>query len=398
MSGGVDSSVVAALLKKQGYDVVGFFMMFWSDKSDQTQNHAELYAEPRRKENRCCSEEAYEDAKRVAAKLNIPLYTFNLEKEFKKAVVDYFVREYAEGRTPNPCVMCNKEIKFRLFLDKARAMGADYIATGHYSRRRRESQNHAEQNAEPRRKLKLLIARDKNKDQSYFLWTLGQEQLKHILFPIGDYTKPQVRKMAKKFGLPVSEKKDSQEVCFVNTNLNEFLKKRIKTNRGSIVSVDGKRVGEHKGFAFYTIGQRKGIEIGGIGPFYVVDKNYKNNSLIVASSRDNDALCKKELVAENVNWISGSEPKLPIKIKAKIRYKHEAAAALITQMNTDEKADDVKRHPERSRRISLYGRRYRIVFNKPQRAITPGQSVVFYKGDEMLGGGVIELKSMKFGT
>lgn len=371
MSGGVDSSVAAALLKKQGYDVVGVFMLFWSDKSDQTQNHAELYAEPRGKENRCCSEEAYEDARKVAAKLSIPIYTFNLEKEFKEAVVDYFIREYAAGRTPNPCVMCNKEIKFNLFLEKALAMGADFVSTGHYAR----IMNYESGIRSTKTIYKLFQSKDKNKDQSYFLWTLGQEQLKHILFPIGDYTKPQVRKMAEKFGLPVFEKKDSEDVCFLgDADLRGFLETRINADKGSIITVDGKKVGEHKGLAFYTIGQRKGIEIGGIGPFYVVEKNYKTNSLIVVSGHNNEALSKKELIAGNINWISGVEPRLPLKIKAKIRYKHDAAPATITQIDADKKSD---------------GRRYSVIFIRPQRAITPGQSIVFYRGDEIFGGGII---------
>lgn len=347
MSGGVDSSIAAAILKRKGYDVVGVFMKFWAPRQ----------ARGKQLENKCCSAEAQADARKVAAKLNIPLYTLNFEKEFKKRVVDYFVEEHKRGQTPNPCVECNRWIKFKFLMEKALGLKADYIATGHYARIKDG---------------RLFVARDKQKDQSYFLWTLIQKQLKKILFPIGNYTKKEVRAMAQKWDLLVFEKRESQEICFIYTSVEEFLKKQIKTKKGPIITIKGEKVGEHEGLAFYTIGQRKGIKIGGIGPFYVVDKDFKNNALIVAKSEHAPELYKKEMMVEKVNWISGppagKKPKLPLRCEVKIRYLHPAVSATIYQLpNT----------------------RYKIQFTKPQRAITPGQSAVFYKQNEVLGGGII---------
>lgn len=341
MSGGVDSSVAAAILKNIGYDVVGVFMKFWQEPG-------------KGRENRCCSLEAETDARKVAAKLGIPFYVVDARKEFKKRVVDYFIEEYKKGRTPNPCVECNRWIKFGFLMDKLMMFKADYIATGHYAR----IQN-----------SKLLTAKDKTKDQSYFLWTLTQKQLRRILFPIGDYKKSEVRPLAKKWGLPVYEKKDSQEICFVN-NLGSFLKKHIKIKKGDILTVDDKKVGEHEGLAFYTIGQRKGINIGGIGPFYVVGKDFRKNALIVAQGNFGDALYKKEMIVKKVNWLGG-KPYLG-KCKVKIRYMTKAVQAVIKKQKIKSKEQ------------------YLVFFNENQRAITPGQSAVFYKGSEVLGGGIIE--------
>lgn len=354
MSGGVDSSVAAALLKKQGYEVVAVFMKFWSEGGLE-------------RENKCCSAEAQADARKVAAQLGIPLYTLNLEKEFKRKVVDYLIEEYKKGKTPNPCVECNKWIKFKFLLKKALELKADFVATGHYAR--------ISQNAKCKI-YKLLTAKDKTKDQSYFLWTLTQKQLKRILFPVGDYTKQKVRAMAKKFNLPVFEKRESQEICFIsNADLRGFLKSRIDPEKGPIVTVDGKKVGEHEGLAFYTIGQRKGIKIGGIGPFYVADKDFKNNALIVAKSEQAPELFKKETVVKKVNWISGREPKFPLRCRVKIRYLHPANSAIINKIQDTP---------------AVAGRtRYKIQFAKPQRAITSGQSAVFYSRNELLGGGII---------
>ena len=323
MSGGVDSSIAAAILKRKGYEVIGLFL-------DMHKN---------------CSSK---DAKKVANKLNIPLRILDIRKEFKKRVVDYFVEEYKKGRTPNPCVECNRWIKFKFLLEKALTLKADYITTGHYTRIRDGS---------------LLAAKDKQKDQGYFLWTLTQKQLKKTLFPIGDYTKKEVRKMAKRWDLLVFEKRESQEVCFIDTNLCEFLRKRIGPNKGSIITVKGEEVGKHEGLAFYTIGQRKGIKIGGIGPFYVVDKDFKNNALIVAKSEYAPELYKKEMIIEKVNWVSGKKPKLPLQCKVKIRYLHPTTLATI--------------------------RDNKVIFDKKQRAVTPGQSAVFYKQNKVLGGGII---------
>lgn len=335
MSGGVDSSIAAAILKKQGLQVIGVFMKFWKEPGTV-------------RENLCCSAEAEADARKVAARLGIPLYTLNFEKEFKSSVVDYLIEEYKKGKTPNPCVECNRWIKFKFLMNKALALKADYLATGHYARTKDG---------------KLFAAKDKQKDQSYFLWTLTRKQLKRILFPVGDYRKKEVRKMAEKWGLPVFEKKESQELCFIGSaGLRKFLKSRIQTEKGPIVTVKGEKVGEHEGLPYYTIGQRKGIKIGGIGPFYVVDKDFKNNTLIVARSEHAPELYKKEMMVEKVNWISGKS-KFQLKCKVKVRYLHPAMPAII-QGN-------------------------KIIFDKPQRAITPGQSAVFYSRNEVLGGGII---------
>ena len=272
MSGGVDSSVAAYLLNKatpnnfsklfgrptpkgfRGYDVTGVYMKGWSLTG--------------------CAEEDARDARRVAGALGIPFYVFDFENEFKKAVVDYMISEYAIGRTPNPDVMCNREIKFGLFLKKAPELGADYIATGHYVRKSEIRNSKSETNSKSQN-FKLLKAKDKNKDQSYFLWTLTQEQLKYCLFPIGDYIKPQIRALAKKYKLPTAEKPDSQGVCFVGEiDVAEFLKEKLGKNPGPILTLAGEKVGVHDGLSFYTIGQRKGIgSIGGGTPYYVVSKN-----------------------------------------------------------------------------------------------------------------------------
>jgi tRNA-specific 2-thiouridylase len=339
MSGGIDSSVAAALLKKEGFEVIGAFMRL-----------ANL---PR-------FDEAKERAEKVAKILKIPFYVFNLEKEFKKKIIDYFLKEYKAGNTPNPCVLCNKEIKFGLLLEKALSLDADFVATGHYARikgiRNKELGI---------REFKLLRAKDKNKDQSYFLWMLNQEKLKRILFPIGNYTKEEVRNFAKKFKLPVLKAKKSVEVCFIEKTVNDFLKKYLKEKPGKIVDTQGKVLGEHRGLWFYTIGQRKGIGLSE-GPWWVVDKDLKRNLLIVTKNEKD--LLRDELFCKDVNWIPGREPKLPLEVKAKIRYKANFVKTTI---------------------YPIKNKIYKVVFKKPQRAITPGQSVVFYKGEEVLGGGII---------
>jgi len=372
MSGGVDSSVAAALLKKQGFDVVGIFMKFWKDGFGG--------------QNRCCSIESEKMARLVAKKIGIPFYVINAEKDFKNKIVDYFLKEYKNGVTPNPCVICNKEIKFGLLLEKALKLGADYIATGHYvytslgsdsslafARQRGLTQASAifrpsdepaklpagyASNSLPR----LFEAKDTEKDQTYFLWQLKQKQLKHVLFPVGNYTKPQVRALAKKFKLPVAETPESQEVCFVQNTTDEFLKKYLKTKPGDIVDVSGKKIGKHQGLWFYTIGQRKGIGLSG-GPFYVVAKDLKKNLLIVSNNQKD--LLKKELFVKNVSWLSDKAPEFPMKISVKVRYRTKLVEATIYKNN-------------------------KVIFKTPQRAVTPGQSAVFYKGKELLGGGVIK--------
>ncbi len=348
MSGGVDSSVAAAILKRAGFDVVGVFMKFWSEPSKDGLVGAS---------NRCCLPEAEVRARKVAKILKIPFYVFDFSKEFKNKIVDRFLDEYKKGITPNPCVVCNKEIKFGLLLQKALKHGADFLATGHYARKAQH----------PKDKIfKLLKAKDKEKDQSYFLWMLNQEQLKRILFPIGNLTRKEVENLAKKFKLPVLEAKKSVEICFIQTTINDFLKKYLKEKPGKIVDTNGKVIGKHLGLWFYTIGQRRGVGLSG-GPFWVLDKDLKKNLLIV--TRNEKDLLKRELTCKNVNWISGKEPKLPLKIKAKIRYRSQLFSAIITKTQNP--------------------KTYSLKFDKPQRAITPGQSVVFYKGQEVLGGGII---------
>jgi tRNA-specific 2-thiouridylase len=356
MSGGVDSSLAAALLKKQGYDVIGVFMHFWADKIGKKQP-----------ENVCCSIDAYNDAKRVAQKLDIPLYTLNFDRPFKEAVVDYFLSEYAAGRTPNPCVACNKFIKFGLLLERVKKYGAKYVATGHYARKIKTQSRVLGTNLKTY--YKLLRGRDKNKDQSYFLYNLTQKELERLIFPIGDYTKNEVRKIAKKMGLPVHAKKDSQEVCFVGNDLKLFLRRWLNIRPGEVRNIKDKKViGRHEGLIFYTIGQRRGMGIGGGRPFYVVRLDAKKNILWVTSDPEDDKLFKIDLIAKQVSWVMG-EPVLPAKVGVKIRSTSPFAKATIAHNSGKN--------------------RYKVIFNKPQRAMTPGQSVVFYRGDEVLGGGVI---------
>ena len=333
MSGGIDSSVSAALLKEKGYSVIGVFMKFWKDKGKTCSNM-------------CCSPESEKRARIVAQKLNIPFYVFNFEEQFKEKVVDYFLKEYKAGLTPNPCVVCNKEIKFGLLVKKLLSLKADYIALGHY----------AKNNG------RLFKGKDKDKDQSYFLWQLDKKILKKTLFPLENLTKPEVRKLAKKFDLPVVNIPESQEVCFITQTTNQFLEKHLKTRPGEIIDTNNQVVGKHNGLWFYTIGQRRGLEVQQ-GPYYVLDKDIKKNVLIVTKNEKD--LYQKELLAQKANWIS--EPKMPSKIMTKIRYGHKPSSAT----------------------ISKKGNRIKVEFIKPQKAITSGQSVVFYKGQELLGGAII---------
>lgn len=409
MSGGVDSSVAALLLSKnKKYEVVGVYMKGWSLTD--------------------CAEDDARDARRVAGTLNIPFYVFDFEEEYKKSVVDYMISGYAKGETPNPDVMCNKEIKFGLFLEKALALGADYIATGHYIRVKNEAMSFGEiirsragrvslqakseartsemsrrdiEHIERKTRRVLLQAKDLNKDQSYFLWTLTQEQLKYCLFPIGEFTKPQVRALAKKYKLPTAEKPDSQGVCFIGEiNVGEFLKEKLGKNPGPIKTMNdppaeraGRTIGIHDGVIFYTIGQRKGIGIKGSLPgeqgktYYVAAKDVETNTLFVAEG-ESENLFAKELIVKNINWILGTAPKLPLKCSARIRYRQPLQSCIIKNL------ENVSYTNDRWNRIN-------VVFDVPQRAITPGQSAVFYlsceaqraKSDDksliMLGGGVI---------
>lgn len=361
MSGGVDSSVAAYLLKKQGFDVVGIFMKNWTKELPDSVG--------------CASEIDYEDARKVAAKLEIPLYTFNFEQEYKKQVVDYMISSYKKGLTPNPDVMCNREIKFKLFLEKALKLGADYIATGHYVSLKQSHQfstanfQISSELKNQNLKFKLFKAKDKNKDQSYFLWFLGQKQLKYCLFPIGMLKKSEVRNIAKKAKLHNFNKKDSQGLCFLGKfNFQKFLRQLIKSKKGSIIDENGRKIGEHDGAFYFTIGQRHGLNIGGGGPYFVYKLDIKNNIVYVCKGANNDLLFSKELIASDINWITGIEPKFPLKCKAKIRYRTKESTCEVFEIKKG---------------------LLKVKFKNPQRAITCGQSVVFYKNNEMLGGGII---------
>lgn len=336
MSSGVDSSVSAALLKKQGFDVIGAFMRLAKSKK---------YLSAEKK------------ARGVAKNLKIPFLVFDFSKDFKKKIIDRFLKEHSRG-TPNPCVWCNQEIKFGLFLEKALKLKADYVATGHYSRIVGN---------------KLLKGQDKTKDQSYFLWTLNQKKLKRILFPVGDYTKKETRELAKKLKIANLVSKESEDICFVDGNLKSFIKENLLLKPGLIIDVSGRVVGIHSGLVLYTIGQRKNIRIPSSGPstdpYYVKKLDFKRNVLRVTQNEKD--LYGQELTIKKVNWISGQEPKLPIKALVKIRYLHQAAKAIIDKKN----------------------KKIVVRFLKAQKAITPGQSAVFYGGkgnNEVLGGGVIE--------
>ena len=355
MSGGVDSSVVALLLKKQGYDLVGCYIKGWYPAGVI-----------------CNWKEDRRDAMRVCAKLGIPFVTIDAEKEYKKDVVDYMISEYKAGRTPNPDIVCNKSVKFGVFLKKALSMGADYIATGHYVNLKPKISNLPRRQAGLKSVYELLQARDLNKDQSYFLWTLTQGQLRYCLFPLGDWLKSEVRGIAKKNGLATAEKEESQGVCFIGEfNMEDFLKKYIKPKKGEVITADGKIIGEHNGLAFYTIGQRHGFGFGGGegGPYYIAEKDFKNNRLIVADKKEEKNFSRKEVAVENANWISAA-PKIGKKYQARIRYRQpleECEVAEISKNST------------------------KIIFKNPQRAVTPGQSLVIYEGKEMIGGGVISI-------
>lgn len=359
MSGGVDSTVAAALLKKQGHDVCGFSMRMHSGE---------------RVENDMCDLEA------VCKKLDIPLRIVDVRKRFKKEVVGYFLDEYAAGRTPNPCVFCNEKFKFKILLEEAEKAKIEYVATGHYARIKVNSQKSMVNSAGLNSKIifKLFTAKDKNKDQSYFLYRLGQKELARIIFPLGEYEKTEVRKLAKKFGLAVHEKKESQDVCFMAGLTTElFLKKNLKLRKGKIINIAGEIIGEHDGLPLYTLGQRKGINIGGTGPYYVVNKDFKKNQLIVTNDKNEAALFSKTIILTDVKWTSGA-PKLPLRVLARTRYRNPLVYATIrSQISTNKK--------------SANSCEYSVEFEKPEKAAASGQSVVFYaKAGEVIGGGIIK--------
>ena len=377
--------MAAALLKQQGYDVHGVFMKEWNPPGIE-----------------CASGDDRAMAARVAARLKIPFAVWDFRREYKKSVADYMLREYKAGRTPNPDVICNRDIKFGIFLKEALKQGADFIATGHYVKLVTGNQkgvNTKKENQLPITNYQLRIARDPNKDQSYFLWTLTQKELQYCLFPIGDYEKPQVRELAKKFGLPSWNKKDSQGICFVGKlNFGKFLRKYLPRKKGKIITTEGKEIGTHDGVWFYTIGQRHGVigqmansrwqTAGDMKPVYVAEKDVATNTIVVGGEND-PKLYRSEAVVINLNWISGKSPKLPLTCKARIRYRQPLQEARILKQETR----NLKLGSKGRTRIpnpKLQAPSFKIRFAVFQRAVTPGQSIVFYKGQEMLGGGVID--------
>ncbi|AUM95073.1 TPA: tRNA 2-thiouridine(34) synthase MnmA [Clostridium botulinum] len=347
MSGGVDSSVAAYLLKEQGYEVIGVTMQIWQDDEEFTE-----------KEGGCCSLSAVADARRVANKIGIPFYVMNFKDAFKRNVIDYFVDEYMEGRTPNPCIACNKFIKFSSFLDKAVSMGIDYVATGHYAIIEKQKDRYIIRKSE-----------DDKKDQTYALYNLTQFQLERTLMPCGQYKKSKIREIAKEIGLRVHNKKDSEEICFIPDNDHgRYIKNRFpnKVREGNFVDKQGNVLGKHKGIVYYTIGQRKGLGIAFGKPMYVVDINPFKNEVVLGSIED---LLNTELVAKDINYIPFDTLKEPMEVEAKIRYSQIPSKAIITPIDDG---------------------RVRVNFHEKQRAITKGQSVVFYKDDLLIGGGIIE--------
>ncbi|MBI2633815.1 MAG: tRNA 2-thiouridine(34) synthase MnmA [Parcubacteria group bacterium] len=397
MSGGVDSSVAAALLKQCGFRVVGVFMRNWHHddanlrmNADAANNEYSQFVDSHKIRgfaSRCSWELDQASARMAAAKIGIPLYTWDFSKEYKEQVVNYMIDGYRKGETPNPDVMCNRVIKFGLFFAHARKLGADYVATGHYARVEKDLKIVSLREISSREKnWKLKIGVDANKDQSYFLWTLNQEQLAHTLFPIGEYTKPEVRELARKFELPNAERKDSQGLCFVGkVDFRNFLANYLPEKPGLVMTVKGKMIGTHPGVHFYTIGQRHGIGIGGSKePYFVVGKDAEKNILYVAEGKNHPALYEKEITVRDVHWIDDQKPRLPLRCQARIRYRQSLQDCIL---DTEAKSYKLK-----------------ATFAVPQRAPAPGQSIVFYlpraeargDGDLMLGGGIIGSKVESF--
>jgi tRNA-specific 2-thiouridylase len=357
MSGGVDSSAAAALLKQQGHDLVGFTMQLWNQRRGLS---VDENGDPL--PSRCCSLDDVYDARRVAEELGFPFYVLNLEKEFERDVVQPFVDSYLHGETPIPCVACNSRLKFASLDKLAASLGCEKVATGHYAR--------VEFNAEANR-YRLWRGRDPQKDQSYFLWELTQDQLSRALFPLGELSKNDARQTARDNQLAVAEKKESQEICFVPDGdyagfIDRYLESEKQTTRlpgaGEIVTTAGDVIGEHAGIHRYTIGQRRGIGIAQARPLYVLNIDAGKNQVIVGGE---DELLHDEFTAAGVNWISLDKPREPVRAEVRVRYRHTAAPATITPLPDD---------------------RVRVKFDEPQRAITPGQATVFYRGDEVVGG------------
>lgn len=345
MSGGVDSSVAAWLLKQQGYDVIGIFMKNWDDTDES---------------GFCTATEDFNDVVTVCNQIGIPYYSVNFEKQYWDKVFTYFLDEYKAGRTPNPDVMCNKEIKFKAFLDHALALGADFLATGHYA-----------QVEELDGQVRLLRGADNNKDQTYFLNQLSQDQLAMAMFPIGHLPKKEVRKIAQEAGLATAKKKDSTGICFIGErDFREFLRNYLPAQPGQMRTISGEVKGEHEGLMYYTLGQRHGLGIGGAGePWFVVGKDLQRNILYVEQGFENEHLYTDRLEGSELNWINGVPTQQTFTCTAKFRY----------------------RQPDQGVTVHLReGNQCEVIFDQPQRAVTPGQSVVFYQGEECLGGGTID--------
>jgi tRNA-specific 2-thiouridylase len=345
MSGGVDSSVAALLLKEQGYDVIGIFMKNWDDTDDN---------------GICTATEDFDDVVRVCNQIGIPYYAVNFEKQYWDKVFTYFLDEYKAGRTPNPDVMCNKEIKFKAFLDHAMSLGADYLATGHYAQVRYRDGHY-----------EMLRGVDDNKDQTYFLNQLTEDVLASVMFPLGNLPKPKVREIAKQYDLATAAKKDSTGICFIGErNFKEFLGEYLPAQPGEMRTLSGAVKGTHDGLMYYTIGQRQGLGIGGSGdPWFVVGKNLEDNVLYVEQGFANDLLYSEGLIASGVNWISKVDLTNPLTCTAKFRYRQKDSGVTVSQLDNG---------------------KVRVIFDETERAITPGQSVVFYQGDVCLGGGTID--------
>jgi tRNA-specific 2-thiouridylase len=365
LSGGVDSSVTAKLLVDQGYEVIGVFMKNWDDKDDP----------------HCPAAVDAMDARKVADKLGIPFYSFNFAKEYWRDVFDYFLEQHRQFRTPNPDILCNQFIKFKVFLEAAEKLGADFIATGHYAKNYFNDETGL---------FELQVPHDANKDQTYFLYTLGQKQLSKTLFPLADIPKPEIRKMALEAGFHNAKKKDSTGICFVGERDHmEFLKKYLEQTPGDIVTEKGDIIGQHIGLSFYTIGQRRNLNIGGVknypeAPWFVLAKNTGKNEIIVCQDDDNPRLMQTELTANRLHWVAGAAP-TSTKITAKIRYRQDFQACTVeVKPETGLLSSNINsgdRSPET----------IKVTFDEPQRAVTPGQSIVFYDSNMQvcLGGGEI---------
>jgi tRNA-specific 2-thiouridylase len=353
ISGGVDSTTTALLLKEQGFEVTGLHMRLWKEKGSLPEVKAR---------------EEEENVRRIAEDLGIKLRVVDLRREFKKEIVDYFISEYERGRTPNPCVRCNREIKFGLLFKKAMDLGADYFATGHYVRIKKTAAPDA--SGKKKEIYKLIEAKDIPKDQSYFLYNLDQKILSKTIFPLGGLTKPEVREIARKKGLSVHDKAESQEVCFIaDKYYGEFLTRmKTKMKPGEIVDEAGNVLGEHRGLPLYTIGQRRDIRIGGTGPYFVVGMDYKKNSLIVSRETEDERLFARAFTLRDVNWVAGRPEKFPLRAKVKTRYRMEAVGATVFR--------------EKGRVV--------VRLSKKSRAVMPGQSAVLYVRSEVIGGGVID--------